>query len=400
MSKKLVLAYSGGLDTSVAIEWLKIHKGYEVIACAMDVGQAAEGEMERIRQRALDCGAADAVIFDARQEFADEFVAKCIRANGKYMGKYPLVSALSRPLIVKHLVEVAKEHGAEAIAHGCTGKGNDQVRFDVAAMALAPHLTVEAPIREWGLTRDAAIDFAAEHDIPIVAKKENPYSIDENLWGRAAECGALEDPWAAPPSDIYALTAHPTDAPDTPEDVELTFKQGVPVAIDGKAMGLFEIIAELNTRAGAHGIGRLDMVEDRLVGIKSREVYEFPAAAVIMAAHEELENLTVETELAVGMKELSGTWAKLVYNGLWYGPYKEALDAFFEKANQHIEGDVRLSMYKGAVAPTGRRSATSLYQRGLATYDASDEFDHSLALGFVKLWGLPTKVWAETNGQH
>ncbi|WP_336250276.1 argininosuccinate synthase [Stomatohabitans albus] len=400
MSKKLVLAYSGGLDTSVAIEWLKIHKGYEVIACAMDVGQAAEGEMERIRQRALDCGASDAVIFDARAEFADQFVAACIRANGKYMGKYPLVSALSRPLIVKHLVEVAKAHGADAIAHGCTGKGNDQVRFDVAAMALAPHLTVEAPIREWGLTRDAALDFAAEHGIPVVAKKENPYSIDENLWGRAAECGALEDPWVAPPSDIYAMTTHPVDAPDTPEEVELTFAGGIPVALDGQVMDLFSIIATLNTRAGAHGIGRLDMVEDRLVGIKSREVYEFPAAAVIMAAHEELENLTVETELAVGMKDASAVWAKLVYNGLWYGPYKQALDAFFMQANTSIEGDVRLSMYKGTVAPTGRRSEKSLYQRGLATYDASDEFDHSMALGFVKLWGLPTKVWAETNGDQ
>ena len=392
--KKLVLAYSGGLDTSVAIRWLQEHKGYDVVACAIDVGQAAPGEMDRIRQRALDCGAADAVVVDAKEEFAADFVGPAIRANALYMGKYPLVSALSRPLITRHLVRVAEETGADAIGHGCTGKGNDQVRFEVTAMAIAPDLVVEAPIREWGLSREEAIGWATERQIPIPVKKASPYSFDENLWGRTAECGILEDPWAAPPEEVYERSAALADTPDEPEELVLRFEQGLPVALDGKELPLVDLVAEVDRRAGRHGVGRIDMVEDRLVGIKSREIYECPGAVTILTAHRDLEDLCLEQELAQEKRGIEGRYAQLIYNGLWFTPLKRALDAFIDVSQRYISGEVRMQLFKGQAAVVGRRSDLALYDHSLATYDADDAFDHSKAEGFVKLWGLPTKVWS------
>lgn len=396
---KLVLAYSGGLDTSVAIRWLSENKGYDVIACAIDVGQAAEGELARIRQRGLDCGAIESVVVDARDEFAEEFVAPAIAANAMYMGKYPLISALSRPLITRHLVRVARESGAQAIGHGCTGKGNDQARFEVTAMAIAPDMTVEAPIREWGLSREGAIGWAGERGIPIPVKKDSPYSFDENLWGRTAECGILEDPWASPPEEVFERSAALSDTPDSPEDLVLTFTGGLPTAVDGKALSLAALIADVDRRAGAHGVGRIDMVEDRLVGIKSREVYECPGAMTILAAHRDLEDLCLEQELAQEKRGLEGRYAQLVYNGLWYAPLKGALDAFINTSQRFVNGEVRMTLFKGSAQVAGRRSPNGLYDHDLATYDASDRFDHTQAEGFVKLWGLPTKVWARKQGE-
>jgi argininosuccinate synthase len=395
---RVVLAYSGGLDTSVAIRWLAEHKGYDTIACAVDVGQAADGEMDRVRQRALDCGAVESIVVDAKREFADDFVAPAIAANAMYMGKYPLVSALSRPLITRHLVRVARETGAQAIGHGCTGKGNDQVRFEITAMAIAPDLTVEAPIREWGLSREAAIAYANERGIPIPVKKDSPYSIDENLWGRTAECGILEDPWAQPPEDVYERSVSAMDAPDDPEELTLTFVDGRPVAVDGKQLPLADLVAEVDRRAGRHGVGRIDMIEDRLVGIKSREIYECPGAIAILTAHRDLEDLCLEQELAQEKRSLEGRYAQLLYNGLWYTPLKRAIDAFVATSQPYVAGDVRLQFYKGQAAVVGRRSDRGLYDHDLATYDEEDQFDHTKAEGFVKLWGLPTKVWAQRQG--
>ena len=398
---RVVLAYSGGLDTSVAIRWLAEHKGYDAIACAIDVGQAQAGEMERIRQRALDCGAVESVVVDARQEFADEFVAPAIAANALYMGKYPLVSALSRPLITRHLVRYAREHGATAIAHGCTGKGNDQVRFEVTAMAIAPDLAVEAPIREWGLSREGAIDWAAERGIPIPVKKSSPYSIDENLWGRTAECGILEDPWQSPPEEVFERSAPAADTPDEPEELALAFRDGLPVALDGKELDLATLIAEVDRRAGAHGVGRIDMVEDRLVGIKSREIYECPGAITLLTAHRDLEDLCLEHELAEQKRAEEGRYAQLIYNGLWWGPLKKALDAFMDEANRYVNGEVRVELFKGHATVVGRRSEDSaLYSYEMATYDEADQFDQTLAEGFVKLWGLPLKTWAARAKDH
>jgi len=397
-ARRVVLAYSGGLDTSVAIRWLAEKKGYEVVACAIDVGQAAHGEMARVRQRGLDCGAVESIVVDARNEFAERYVAPAIAANALYMGKYPLVSALSRPLITDHLVRIARETGASAIGHGCTGKGNDQVRFEVTAMALAPDLTMEAPIREWGLSRDDAIRWAGERGIPIPVKRDSPYSIDENLWGRTAECGVLEDPWASPPEEVYERSAALVDAPDQPEDMTLSFRDGLPVAVDGKELDLAALISEVDARAGAHGVGRIDMVEDRLVGIKSREIYECPGALTILTAHRDLEDLCLEQELAQEKRGLEGRYAQLVYNGLWFTPLKTAMDAFLQVSQRYVAGDVRMRLYKGSAAVAGRRSDIGLYDHDLATYDATDRFDHTQAEGFVKLWGLPTKVWARRQG--
>ena len=396
--RRLVLAYSGGLDTSVAIRWLAENKGYEVVACAIDVGQAAEGEMDRVRQRGLDCGAVESVVVDAKTEYADEFVGPAIAANALYMGKYPLVSALSRPLITRHLVRVARETGASAIGHGCTGKGNDQVRFEVTAMAIAPDLKVEAPIREWGLSREAAISWANERGVPIPVKKASPYSIDENLWGRTAECGILEDPWESPPEEVYERSAALADTPDEVEELILTFDNGLPVAVDGKELDLATLVAEVDRRAGAHGVGRIDMLEDRLVGIKSREIYECPGAMTILAAHRDLEDLCLEQELAQEKRGLEGRYAQLIYNGLWFTPLKTALDAFFVSSQRFVSGDVRMAMFKGSAWVAGRRSEQGLYDHDLATYDEEDKFDHTQAEGFVKLWGLPTKVWSRRQG--
>ncbi len=398
MSDRVVLAFSGGLDTSVAIPFLADKTGAEVIAVAVDVGQGGE-DMEVIRKRALDCGAVEAVVVDAREEFARDFCVPALQANALYMDRYPLVSALSRPLIVKHLAAAAKEFGGTHVSHGCTGKGNDQVRFEAGLAALNPELKVIAPARDYAWTRDKAIAFAEEKGLPIDVTKKSPYSIDQNLWGRAVETGFLEDIWNAPIEDVYDYTADPT-VPREADEVVITFVKGVPVALDGRALSSFEIIAELNRRAGAQGVGRLDMVEDRLVGIKSREVYEAPGAVALITAHMELENVTVERDLARFKRSVDQRWGELVYDGLWFSPLKNALDAFIADAQQHVSGDIRLVLHGGRAVVTGRRSDASLYDFSLATYDTGDAFDQSLAKGFVQLWSLPSKIAAARDARQ
>jgi len=390
MTDRIVLAYSGGLDTSVAIGWIAAETGAEVVAVAADVGQGGE-DLEVIRQRALDCGAVEAVVADVRQEYADDFCLPALQANALYMGRYPLVSALSRPLIVKHLVAAARAHGASTVAHGCTGKGNDQVRFEVGIGALAPELRCIAPVRDSGMTRDKAIAFAHEKGLPIDVDKKSPYSIDQNVWGRAVETGFLEDPWNAPIEDVYAYTSAPGTAAG-PDELVLTFTAGVPTAIDGRSVSVLQAIEELNRRAGAQGVGRLDMVEDRLVGIKSREVYEVPGAQVLITAHQELESLTVERDLARFKRTVEQRWGELVYEGLWFSPLKRALDEFVASSQEHVTGDIRLTLSHGTCTVTGRRSEASLYDFDLATYDAGDTFDQTLAKGFVELWGMPSRL--------
>jgi argininosuccinate synthase len=392
VTERVVLAYSGGLDTSVAIPYLAEQIGGEVIAVALDVGQGGE-DMEVVRQRALDCGATESVVIDARDEFAADFCLPALRANALYMDRYPLVSALSRPLIVRHLVEAAKQHGGTVVSHGCTGKGNDQVRFEVGIGALAPDLKVVAPARDFAWTRDKAIALAEEKGLPIDVSHKSPYSIDQNLWGRAVETGFLEDIWNAPIEDIYAYTSDPAAARDA-DEIVITFDRGNPVAIDGETVTPLQAITELNRRAGAQGVGRLDMVEDRLVGIKSREVYEAPGAIALIAAHQELENVTVERDLARFKRSVDQRWGELVYDGLWFSPLKKALDAFIDESQQHVSGEVRLSLHGGRATVTGRRSEASLYDFGMATYDTGDTFDQSLAKGFVQLWGLPSRMAA------
>jgi argininosuccinate synthase len=392
---RVVLAYSGGLDTSVAIGWIAEETGAEVVAVAADVGQGGE-DLDVIRQRALDCGAVEAVVADVRDEYADEYCLPALQANALYMGRYPLVSALSRPLIAKHLVTAARYHGASMVAHGCTGKGNDQVRFEVGIGALAPELTVLAPVRDSGMTRDKAIAFAEEKGLPIDVNKKSPYSIDQNVWGRAVETGFLEDPWNGPIEDVYSYTQAPGTAA-AHDELVLTFTAGVPTAIDGRPVTVLQAIEELNRRAGAQGVGRLDMVEDRLVGIKSREVYEVPGAQVLITAHQELEALTVEKDLGRFKRGVEQRWAELVYDGLWFSPLKRALDAFLAESQQHVTGEVRLVVSHGTATVTGRRSDASLYDYGLATYDAGDTFDQTLAKGFVELWGMPSKLAASRD---
>jgi argininosuccinate synthase len=392
---RIVLAYSGGLDTSVAIGWIAEETGAEVIAVAADVGQGGE-DLEVIRQRALECGAVEAVVADVRDEYADEYCLPALQANALYMGRYPLVSALSRPLIVKHLVAAAQKHGASTVSHGCTGKGNDQVRFEVGIGALAPDLRVIAPVRDSGMTRDKAIAFAEEKGLPIDVNKKSPYSIDQNVWGRAVETGFLEDPWNGPIEDVYSYTSDPA-VPREPDEVTLTFVDGVPTAIDGTPVTVLQAIEQLNTRAGAQGVGRLDMVEDRLVGIKSREVYEVPGAQVLITAHQELETLTVERDLARYKRGVEQRWSELVYDGLWFSPLKRALDDFVRSSQQHVSGEVRMTLHAGTATTTGRRSDASLYDFNLATYDAEDTFDQSLAKGFVELWGMPSKIAAKRD---
>jgi argininosuccinate synthase len=395
--ERCVLAYSGGLDTSVAIGWLKDKYGCEVIAMAADVGQGVDEDLLHARGEA--CGASEVIVVDAREEFAREFVAPALAANALYMGKYPLVSALSRPLIVKHMVRVARERGATAVAHGCTGKGNDQVRFEVATAGLAPELTSLAPVRDAGLTRDAAIGYAEERNLPIPVTKSSPYSIDENLWGRTIECGMLEDPWVAPPEDAYEWTSNPATAPEAPDVLTLGFEAGVPVSVDGKAAGLVALVGAVAKRAGAQGIGRIDMIEDRLIGIKSREVYEVPGALTLIAAHRDLEDLTLERSLGSFKRGIEQTYADLVYNGQWFSPLRRALDAFIADSQRPVTGEVRLRLHRGVVTVEGRRSPKALYHHALATYEAGDRFDHDAARGFVTLWGLPLKVWAERQGE-
>jgi argininosuccinate synthase len=393
MAKRVVLAYSGGLDTSVAVRWLQEEAGAEVVAVAVDVGQG--GDFEVVRQRALAAGAVESVVIDARAEMAEEFVVPAIAANARYEGKYPLVSALSRPVIVRHLVAEARRHAADAVAHGCTGKGNDQVRFEVGTRALAPDLEILAPARVWGLTREDCIDYAARHDIPIEVTKEKLYSIDENLWGRAIECGALEDPWVAPPTDVFTLTR---PSATEPRDLVIGFESGVPVSLDGRALALDALVGEVNAAVGAYGWGRIDMVENRRVGIKSRETYECPGALALVLAHSDLEDLTLERDVAHEKARLEPRWAELVYDGLWFSPLKDALDAFFATTQRHVTGEVRLALAPGSCVVSGRRSPVSLYDHGLATYDAADTFRHSDAEGFVRLWGLGVATWAARQG--
>jgi argininosuccinate synthase len=392
MTQRVVLAYSGGLDTSVAIGWIAEQTGAEVIALAVDVGQGGE-DLEAIRQRALACGAAAAEVADVRAEYAAGFCVPALKANALYMDRYPLVSALSRPLIVDHLARVAREHGAGMVAHGCTGKGNDQVRFEVGLAAVAPGVGVMAPVRDSGMTRDKAIRFAEEKGLPIDVSSRSPYSIDQNLWGRAVETGFLEDIWNAPIEEVYEYTSDPA-VPREPDELVLTFAEGIPVAIDGRELAPLELITELNTRAGAQGVGRLDMVEDRLVGIKSREIYEAPAAIALITAHQELENVCVERDLARFKRQAEQRWTELVYDGLWFSPLKRALDVFIDDASRYVTGDVRLKLHGGRAVVTGRRSPVSLYDYKLATYDTGDTFDQSMAKGFVELWGLPSKIAA------
>jgi argininosuccinate synthase len=395
VTERVVLAYSGGLDTSVAISWIAEQTGAEVVAVAADVGQGGE-DMEVIRKRALACGAVESEVLDLRDEFAESYCLPALRAGALYMERYPLVSALSRPAIVAALVAAARRHGASTVAHGCTGKGNDQVRFEVGVGALAPDLAILAPVRDSAMTRDKAIAFAERRGLPIEATKRSPYSIDQNLWGRAVETGFLEDPWNSPIEDLYAYTADPV-VPREPDELVISFTDGVPTQIDGRPVTARQAIEELNRRAGAHGVGRLDMIEDRLVGIKSREVYEAPGATALLVAHRELEDLTVERDLRRFKRSVEQRWAELVYDGLWFSPLKVALDAFVDSAQQNVSGDVRLVLHGGRAVATGRRSDATLYDYDLATYDTGDQFDQSLSRGFVQLWGLPSKIAARRD---
>lgn len=396
MSERVILAYSGGLDTSVAISWIGKETGQEVVAVAIDLGQGGE-DMDVIRQRALDCGAVEAVVVDARDEFADEYCLPTIKANALYMDRYPLVSAISRPLIVKHLVDAARSHGGTVVAHGCTGKGNDQVRFEVGFASLAPELDVIAPVRDYAWTREKAIAFAEENAIPINVTKRSPFSIDQNVWGRAVETGFLEDLWNAPTKDVYDYTQDPTVNFNAPDELIISFDKGRPVAIDGRPLSVLGIIQELNTRAGAQGVGRLDVVEDRLVGIKSREIYEAPGAMVLITAHTELEHVTLERELGRYKRGVDQKWGELTYDGLWFSPLKRSLEAFVEHTQQHVSGDIRLVLHAGAIIVNGRRSGESLYDFNLATYDEGDSFDQSAAKGFVQLHGLSSKISAKRD---
>lgn len=393
--EKVVLAYSGGLDTSVAIKWLQDNYNYDVIAVAIDVGEGKD--LDFIKEKAITVGAIKSYMIDAKEEFADDYILPALMANAMYEGEYPVVSALSRPLITKLLVDIAKDEGAVAIAHGCTGKGNDQVRFDVSIMALAPELKIVAPVREWGMSRDEEIEYAEKHNIPIPVQKDKPYSIDQNMWGRACEAGILEDPWVEPPEEAYELTASLFDAPDQPEEIEITFLEGKPVEINGEKMNFAEMILKLNKIAGKHGIGRLDLIENRLVGIKSREVYEIPAAKVLINAHKALESLVHTREITHFKPIIEQKIANMIYEGLWYSPLMDGLFAFVKETQKVVSGKIRLKLFKGHAIVVGRSSSNSIYSYELATYDINDQFDHQAAEGFIKLWGLQTKTYAEVK---
>jgi argininosuccinate synthase len=392
---KVVLAYSGGLDTSVCVKWLE-EQGAVPYALYLDLGQGEPAD--DVRAKALRIGAADAFVRDAKAEFADEYVAPAIKANALYGGKYPLFTALARPLIAKKLVEAAREVGATHIAHGSTGKGNDQVRFDVTTASIAPDLTVVAPVRDWNMNRPEEMAYAEEHGIPVPTTKESPYSVDENLWGRSIEAGPLEDPDHEPTEDVFELTTSPENAPDEPQYVEIGFEEGLPTILDGEDLPLVDLISELSTIAGANGVGRTDMIEDRLVGIKSREIYETPAAIAIIAAHRELEALTLTRDVLRFKTTAEQRYAELAYEGLWFTPLKTALDAFIQETQKTVTGSIRLKLYKGNASVVGRTAPNALYSKNLATYDPGSTFDEAAAAGFIALWGLSARQWASVNG--
>jgi argininosuccinate synthase len=396
MSKeKIVLAYSGGLDTSVSVKWIQEKYGYDVIAVSLDVGEGKD--LEAIKNKALKVGAIKSYMIDAKEMLAKEYILPALKANCLYEGKYPISSALSRPLISKILVDIAEKEGAAAVAHGCTGKGNDQVRFEVSIQALNPKLKVVAPVREWGMTRDEEILYAQENGIPIPVDLDNPFSIDANIWGRACEAGVLEDPWAEAPEAAFDWTNPLHLAPEEAEYVEIEFEQGVPVGLNGEKVELVQLIETLNELGGKHGVGRIDHIENRLVGIKSREVYENPAALILINAHKELEFLTLPREVTQFKTQVDQQMAKMIYDGLWYSPLKAALDAFVDETQKVVSGTIRVKLNKGNHMVVGRKSAHSLYNEELATYSKGDAFDHNAAVGFIKIWGLTTKVYAEVN---
>jgi len=390
--KKVVLAYSGGLDTSVAIRWLQDKYDVDVVAVSVDVGQP--GDMEENIGRAKTIGAVNAYAIDAKQEFVEEYCFQALKANAMYEDTYPVCTSIARPLIAKLLVDVARKEGASFIAHGCTAKGNDQVRFDVSIGALAPELGIIAPMREWVMTREDEIDYAKEHNIPIKVKKASPYSTDENMWGRSIECGVIEDAWHEPPEDAFEWTVSPAKAPDAPEYVEIGFEKGRPTSLNGKKMDGVSLIRNLNALAGKHGVGRIDHVEDRLIGIKSREIYECPAAITLITAHKDLEKMVLPKDVLKFKAEVDQKYAELAYDGLWFSTLKECFDAFIHKTQEFVTGTVRMKLFKGSAAVAGRKSPYSMYDTGLATYAQGDQFDHSCAKGFIYVWGLPLKTVA------
>lgn len=397
--EKAVLAYSGGLDTSVCIKWMQDNMNLDVIAVVGDVGQEHEG-LEKIKARALKSGAIDCIVVDMREDFANGYLSYALAANAMYENKYPLVSALSRPLISKHLVDVAHTYGAKYIGHGCTAKGNDQVRFEASILALDPELEILAPVREWDMhTRDEEMEWAKQHGLEVPTTNAKPYSIDDNLWGRAIECGVLEDPWCEPPSDIWEMTTHPEDAPNEPTYVTIKFRRGLPVAIDDKPVTYLEAILQMNEIAGKNGYGRIDVIENRLVGVKSRECYEAPGAMALITAHKALESLVLERELLHYKLGAEQTWANAVYSAQYFSPLKIALDAFFASTQAYVTGDVRLKFFKGSCTVVGLKSDYSLYDYGLATYDADDSFNHNAAKGFIDIYTLPDKVWSQNRHQ-
>ena len=398
--EKVVLAYSGGLDTSICIKWLMDEHNMDVIAVVGEVGQEHEG-LEAVRQKALRTGAIEAYVVDMREELVDEYLTDAIRANALYENKYPLLSALTRPVISKHLVRIAHEHGAKYIAHGCTGKGNDQVRFETSVWLLDPSIKIIAPVREWPFkTRPEEIEWAAQHGIDVPVTNAKPYSIDDNLWGRAIECGVLEDPWNEPPEDIYTMTDSPENAPDKAEYVEIGFEAGVPVSLDGQQMSYIDIIYKLNEIAGRNGYGRLDMIENRLVGVKSRECYEQPAALALITAHKALEDMCLEREVLHYKLGIEQKWAECVYYGQWFAPLKAALDAFIASTQDGVTGLVRCKFYKGSCTVVGRKSDYSLYSYELATYDKEDQFNHESSAGFIELFALSAKTWASKRAKN
>lgn len=396
MSKeKVILAYSGGLDTSVAITWLM--KDYDVLAVCMDVGEGKD--LDFIHDKALKVGAVESYVLDVKDEFAEEYVLPALQAHAYYEQKYPLVSALSRPVISKKLVEIAHKTGATTIAHGCTGKGNDQVRFEVAIAALDPELKVIAPVREWKWSREEEIEYAKANGVPVPADLDNPYSVDQNLWGRANECGVLENPWNQAPEDAFGITNSPEEAPDTPEFIDIEFKEGKPVALNGKEMKLADLIQEVNAIAGKHGVGRIDHVENRLVGIKSREIYECPGAITLLTAHKEIEDITLVREVSHFKPILENELSNLIYNALWFSPATEAIIAYIKETQKVVNGTAKVKLYKGSAKVVARKSPNSLYDENLATYTSADSFDQDAAVGFIKLWGLPTQVNSQVNNK-